>query len=267
MKPRILLVDDDENALMLYSAHLQSHSGWDIVTSDNGKDALNILDRSFHAVVLDEMMPDMRGMQILQKIRARPDVKSICVVMLSATEDCDTIADTLGYKPNAYLRKTMAGPKELYLTLARELSSAHFPSLQPIKVFLCHSHDDKSAVLELYFRLKRDFVDPWLDVIELKGGQDWNLEIKRALRSTDIVVVCLSRHVSSRGFLHREIGYALDVADEQPEGAIFVIPLLLEPCEVPSRLAKWHWIDFAQDDGYERLLSSVYARRKELGLI
>jgi CheY-like chemotaxis protein len=267
MKPRILMVDDDENALMLYSAHLQSHSDWEIVTSDNGRDALNILDRSFHAVVLDEMMPHMRGMEILQKIRSRPDVKSICVVMLSATADRDTVISTYQYKPNAYLLKTPDGPRDLYLTLASELSSAHFPSSRPIKVFLCHSHDDKTPVLELYFRLKRDFVDPWLDVIELEGGQDWNLEIKRALRSTDIVVVCFSRHVSRRGFLHKEIGYALDVADEQPEGAIFVIPLLLEPCEVPSRLAKWHWIDFAQDDGYERLLRSVYARRKELGLI
>ena len=46
-----------------------------------------------------------------------------------------------------------------------------------------------------------------------------------------------------------------------------MIPLLLEPCGVPSRLAKWQWIDFAQDGGYERLLRSVYARRKELGLI
>jgi CheY-like chemotaxis protein len=267
MIPRILMVDDDENALMLYSAHLRSQSGWEIVTSDNGKDALKILDPSFHAVVLDEMMPSMRGMQILQEIRSRPDVGSICVVMLSGTDDPDIIANTFDYKPNAYLRKTKAGPRDLYIKLARELSGAHFPSLRPIKVFLCHSHEDKPAVRELYYRLKRDFVDPWLDEVELVGGQDWDLEIKRAVRSTDIVVVCLSRHASSRGFLHKEIGYALDVADEQPEGGIFVIPLLLEPCGVPSRLARWQWIDSAQDGGYERLLRSVYARRKELGLI
>jgi CheY-like chemotaxis protein len=266
MKPRILVVDDDEDARTLYGKYLQGQAGWDIVCTDNARDALNILDTSFHAVVLDEMMPGKRGMQVLEEIRSRADIGRICVVMLTGTTDPQVIADTIDYKPNAYLRKMSTDPKKLYVTLARELSNENPQMLRPIRVFLCHSHVDKPAVRELYYRLKRDFVDPWLDEKELIAGQDWELEIRKAVKTSDIVAVCLSHQASRPGFLQKEIRYVLDAADEQPEGAIFVIPLLLEPCDVPTRLARWQWIDFTGQNGYEQLMRSVRARTKELGL-
>lgn len=117
----------------------------------SGQDALAVLDRSFHAVVLDEMMPGMMGTQVLQRIRARADVGSICVIMLTATDDPKVIVDTFYYKPNAYLRKMDTPPKDLYLALARELGSMNSRLLRPARVFLCHSHVDKPVVRELYY--------------------------------------------------------------------------------------------------------------------
>jgi hypothetical protein len=60
--------------------------------------------------------------------------------------------------------------------------------------------------------------------------------------------------------------YALDVADRQPEGAIFLIPLRLEECEVPQRLRRRQWVDLFQEEGYERLLSALRTRPESLGL-
>ena len=41
--------------------------------------------------------------------------------------------------------------------------------------------------------------------------------------------------------VQREIRIALDVADEKPDGIVY-IPLRLEDCSVPDRLKKWHWV-------------------------
>lgn len=57
---------------------------------------------------------------------------------------------------------------------------------RPLKVFLCHAHSDKDAVKALYARLIRDGVDAWLDKEKLIPGQDWELEIKKAVRENNL---------------------------------------------------------------------------------
>src|SRR5919202_6458835 len=59
---------------------------------------------------------------------------------------------------------------------------------------------------------------------------------------------------------------ALDVADEKPEGAIFIIPLKLEECNVPDRLRRWQWVSFFEEDGYERLVRALQQRAKTLSV-
>jgi len=136
-----------------------------------------------------------------------------------------------------------------------------------LKIFLCHASGDKPAVRDLYHRLRALGFDPWLDEEDLLPGQDWQLEIPQAVRTSDAVIVCLStRAVTKRGYVQKEICYALDVADEQPEGAIFLIPLRLEACEVPQRLRQWQWVDFFDEKGYNRLLRSLRARAESLGM-
>jgi len=83
---------------------------------------------------------------------------------------------------------------------------------------------------------------PWLDEEELFPGQDWQQEIPAAVRACDVVVICLThRSVSKEGFLQREFRDALSVAEEKPEGRIFVIPVKLEEADVPKCRAQWQW--------------------------
>jgi formylglycine-generating enzyme required for sulfatase activity len=148
---------------------------------------------------------------------------------------------------------------------ARSVTAMELP--RQLKVFLCHASGDKPTVRDLYHRLRAAGFDPWLDEEKLLPGQNWQLEIPQAVRSSDAVVICLSRRaVTKAGFVQKEIRYALDVADEQPEGAIFLIPLRLEECEVPQRLRRWQWVDFFEEKGYERLMRALRARAKSLGL-
>ncbi|OLE55402.1 MAG: hypothetical protein AUG51_02795 [Acidobacteria bacterium 13_1_20CM_3_53_8] len=136
-----------------------------------------------------------------------------------------------------------------------------------LRIFLCHASCDKPIVRELYQLLKRDGFDPWLDEENLLPGQDWNYEIPIAVRNSDVVVVCLSQSsVTKAGYVQKEIKFALDVADEQPEGAIFIIPTKLEDCTVPVRLRRWHWVNLYEANGYERLLASLLRRANDLGI-
>ncbi len=57
---------------------------------------------------------------------------------------------------------------------------------------------------------------------------------------------------------------ALDVADEKPEGMIFIVPARLEACKLPTRLQKWQYVDLFTPTGYRRLLDALIQRSKDL---
>src|SRR5574341_345122 len=134
-----------------------------------------------------------------------------------------------------------------------------------LKVFLCHSKDDKQKVRELYQRLVDDGFDAWLDEEKLLPGHEWDLEIRKAVRNSDIVVVCLSNSsITKEGYIQKEIRFALDIADEKPEGTIFIIPARLEDCTIPDRLSKWQRVDLFDDKGYEKLKLSLVLRAQSL---
>jgi RNA polymerase sigma factor (sigma-70 family) len=136
-----------------------------------------------------------------------------------------------------------------------------------LSVFLCHASQDKSRVRALCERLQTLPVDVWLDEKRLLPGQDWQYEISRAIRRADVVVVCLTPHaVGKSGFVQKEIRYALDVAEEQPEGATFIIPARLVECDVPTGLSKWHWANLYEPDGFQRLSESLRSRAAALSL-
>jgi hypothetical protein len=135
--------------------------------------------------------------------------------------------------------------------------------LPHLTVFLCHSSVDKPRIRDLYKRLRKDGFAPWLDEEELLPGQDWHHEITKAVRSSHVVVVCLSSGSTAKtGYVQKEIKYALDIADEQPEETIFLIPLKLEECEVPSRLQRWQWVELFEETGYQRLLRALKLRQE-----
>ena len=77
---------------------------------------------------------------------------------------------------------------------------------------------------DLYPRLTKAGVDAWLDKEKLLPGADWELEIRKAVRESDVVVVCLSKQFNQAGFWQKEMRLALDTAMKKPEGEIFIIP-------------------------------------------
>jgi formylglycine-generating enzyme required for sulfatase activity len=132
---------------------------------------------------------------------------------------------------------------------------------------LCHAFDDKPAVQVLYERLSAEDIDVWMAEERILPGQDWELEIQRAVSASDVVIVCLSRKSADKtGYVQKEIKLALDVADRQPEGAIFIVPAKLEDCKVPDRIMRWHWVNLYEKIGFVLLMRALEARAGTLGI-
>jgi TIR domain-containing protein len=141
-----------------------------------------------------------------------------------------------------------------------------------LRVFLCHSSNDKPVVRDLYERLNAEgWIDPWLDVEKLNPGDSWAYEIEKAVEETDIILVCLSKQsVNKEGYVQRELRVGLDFADYKPEGTLFMIPVRLEECEPPKRLRSWQYADFFpeenRDQSYQKLLNGLKKRANGLQL-
>jgi formylglycine-generating enzyme required for sulfatase activity len=140
------------------------------------------------------------------------------------------------------------------------------PIHRPLRVFLCHASQDKPAVRELYSRLKREeWIDPWLDEEKLLPGQDFDLEIYKAIRDADAIIICLSvESVAKEGYIQKEFKRALAFADEKPEGTIYIIPLRLNDCAPPSKFAQWQWVDYFAGSSPDKLLQSLRLRADSL---
>lgn len=136
---------------------------------------------------------------------------------------------------------------------------------RPLKVFLCHTSQDKPKVRQLYRYLRRRGIRPWFDEVDLVGGQDWQVEIPKALLTSDAIIICLTKNsVDKEGYIQKEIKFALDKALEMPEGRIFLILVRFEECEVPFSLSRYQWVDLFDKAGYARMMRSLKERALQL---
>ena len=96
------------------------------------------------------------------------------------------------------------------------------------KIFLAHASEDKEQVRNLYAKLAERGFKPWLDEVDLLPGQNWQVEISRSIRESDIFIACLSQaSVKKHGYVQREFRSALATYAEKPPGSIYLIPLKL----------------------------------------
>ena len=144
--------------------------------------------------------------------------------------------------------------------------------LKRLKVFICHSSQDKPTVRELYNRLSQEgWIDPWLDEKKLLPGQDWEYSIEKAVEDSHAVIVCVSNDSTTKeGYIQKELRFVLNIALTKPEEEIFVIPLRLEDCLPPRRLRVFHYVDYfpeqQQDSAYKMVLESLMLRASSIGV-
>ena len=83
---------------------------------------------------------------------------------------------------------------------------------KPIQVFLCHASEDKDEIVKIHKKLKQNGIKPWMDKEDLKPGQLWDQEIKKAIKASDHVIIFFSKtSVEKRGYVQNEFKQALQL--------------------------------------------------------
>jgi len=127
---RVLLVDDDKKLCRLLAEYLKP-LGYATVAVHTGPDGVErALAESWHAVILDVMLPGLDGLEVLRRIRATSDVP---VLMLTARgEETDRIVG-LEIGADDYLPKTFSSRELLARLRSVTRRSYRAPSIQPLK--------------------------------------------------------------------------------------------------------------------------------------
>jgi DNA-binding response OmpR family regulator len=120
LKPRVLVVEDDDVTQTLFRRYLE-RSGFEVAVANNGLDAFAITaERPPDAVILDLMMPKMDGFGFLQALRASP-AADLPVIVTSALADAERKAQALALGVKEYMVKTKFTLNELVDTVRRHL--------------------------------------------------------------------------------------------------------------------------------------------------
>ena len=71
-------------------------------------------------------------------------------------------------------------------------------------VFISYAREDRSWAERLYMDLRKQEIDVWMDTRNLSAGADWQLEIKKAIRSSRYFILLLSKYsINKRGFIQK----------------------------------------------------------------
>jgi hypothetical protein len=144
------------------------------------------------------------------------------------------------------------------------VSNAKKPKLMFKEVFISHAKEDYIVAERIYGFLELNSYLPWLDKKKLRVGANWDYEIKKALKESTFVILLLSStSVKKRGYIQKEFKYAVEYAENKLIDDIYIIPILIDKCEVPEQLNKFQWIEMNNHNILEKLLESLEFQRQK----
>ena len=104
---RALVVDDSRAMRMILSRTL-TESGFEVVQAANGREALEIMDRegaSIGLVLLDWNMPEITGIEVVEKLRAQSAFNGVRLVMVTTETEIEQMARALEAGADEYVMK------------------------------------------------------------------------------------------------------------------------------------------------------------------
>ena len=184
---KVLVVDDSEPNRDLLSRRLRRH-GHTVETASNGREALEkVAAGDFDVVLLDVMMPEMNGYQVLERLKSDRALRHIPVIMITAIDEMESIVrcidmgaeDHLPKPFNATLlkarldaslaKKRLRDREQLYarglereLEIARNIQQSFLPEVLP---------SIEGYSLAACFRPAREVAGDFYDVFTLAGGR------------------------------------------------------------------------------------------------
>lgn len=124
---------------------------------------------------------------------------------------------------------------DLDITPDSATSDASTKSMDKKHVFLCYCRDNTKDVSKLRDDLIAAAEQVWWDQ-DILGGQDWQQEVRKALKEAYAVVACFSKETDSRlrSGMFPELADAIEIYREYAPGSVFLIPVRLAECLGPD---------------------------------
>ena len=114
MSRKVLVVDDNLDSTMILRSILEGH-GFAVAVAHSGAEALAQLERELpDAILLDVMMPEMSGFEVLKRVKSAHATSNIPVIMVTAKMQDDDVMS--GYQCGAdyYITKPCTAKQLLY---------------------------------------------------------------------------------------------------------------------------------------------------------
>ncbi|MBN1781565.1 response regulator [bacterium] len=109
-KIRIALIEDSPTVRFFYKK-LFEKAGFEVLEADNAKDGWTIIcDQKPDVIVLDMMMPEIPGIELLKRIRSYEYSKNIPVMVLTSIKEPDKVKEIYQYGADHYSLKGMDSP-------------------------------------------------------------------------------------------------------------------------------------------------------------
>jgi DNA-binding NarL/FixJ family response regulator len=120
---KLLLIDDDPNLILLVKDYLEFR-GYEVITAENGREALEVLESNTpDMIICDVMMPEMDGYSLVSTIRSDPKTSWIPVLFLSAKGQSQDRVKGLNIGADVYMVKPFE-PEELVAQVESSLKQA-----------------------------------------------------------------------------------------------------------------------------------------------
>jgi DNA-binding NarL/FixJ family response regulator len=123
-RKRLLLIDDDPNLILLVKDYLEFR-GYEVLTADNGKEALHLLSQNLpDMIICDIMMPEMDGYALIENVRQDQRTSWIPVLFLSARGQSQDRIKGLNLGADVYMVKPFE-PEELVAQVESSLKQTN----------------------------------------------------------------------------------------------------------------------------------------------
>jgi CheY-like chemotaxis protein len=114
MKHRVLIVDDNPDSIAIMRSILESR-GYDVAAAQSGAEALDFLQReTVNLVLLDIMMPEMSGTEVLQRIKDNAATGRLPVILVTAKTQDEDVLSGYQYGADYYITKPFTAKQLLY---------------------------------------------------------------------------------------------------------------------------------------------------------
>jgi DNA-binding NarL/FixJ family response regulator len=122
-RKKLLLIDDDPNLVLLVKDYLE-FQGYEVTTSNNGREALKLLDQDLpDMIICDIMMPDVDGYAFAEELRKNPNTSWIPLLFLSAKGQSQDRIKGLNLGADFYMVKPFE-PEELVAQVESSLKQS-----------------------------------------------------------------------------------------------------------------------------------------------